>query len=145
MGDLTHNFSTHEFACPCCGESNMSFEAVRKWQVVRDFMSRLVQRDLKWTKEVADKFCKMVVASGCRCRKANARVGGSDNSSHLFDEHRQCTATDWISQGSVWNHFFIEACIMTGVNRKGFGKIETTTVIHTDVDMSKDHFVMWGY
>ena len=146
MGDLQRDFSAHEFACPCgCGTVNIAFEAVRKWQVVRDFMERLVQRDLKLSAEEAHKFCRMVVASGCRCHKKNIEVGGADDSSHLADMFKDCTATDWVSQGSVWNHFFMEACVMTGVNRKGFGEIGEVTVIHTDVDKSKDQFVMWAY
>ena len=145
MGDLQRDFSLHEFICPCCGENNISHEAVRKWQVVRDFMERLVMRDLKYSPEQSHKFCRMVVASACRCRKKNADVGGADDSAHLSDEHKECTATDWVSRGSVWNHFFMEACVMTGINRKGFGKIGDATVIHTDVDWHKDQFVLWGY
>ncbi len=36
MGDLTKDFSTWEFACPCCGKSKMNIGTVQRVQRVRD-------------------------------------------------------------------------------------------------------------
>lgn len=36
MGDLTKNFSRWEFACPCCGQSKMSIDTVKRLQKVRN-------------------------------------------------------------------------------------------------------------
>lgn len=36
MGDLSKNFSASEFACPCCGESNMHPGTIVRLQGLRD-------------------------------------------------------------------------------------------------------------
>ena len=38
MGDLTKNFSSKEFACPCCGESKMNKAFMEKLQLFREVM-----------------------------------------------------------------------------------------------------------
>lgn len=68
MGDMTNNFSRHEFACGCgCGLDNISIEFVEDLQDVRDAYGMAIK-----------------ISSGCRCRKHNADVEGIPNSSHLF-------------------------------------------------------------
>lgn len=69
MGDLSTNFSRHEFACNCkCG-----FDTV-------DYMLLVVLEDVR------DNFRSAVtVTSGCRCHVYNASpaILGSTNSQHL--------------------------------------------------------------
>lgn len=67
MGDLTNNFSRHEFACECgCGFDDISLELVEKLQELRDYFDARVD-----------------VTSGCRCPVHNTRVGGAKHSRHL--------------------------------------------------------------
>lgn len=66
MGNLSKNFSRHEFACQCgCGFDTVDIETVKVLQ------------------EVADEFGEPVtVTSGCRCPAHNKAVGGANNSQH---------------------------------------------------------------
>lgn len=73
MGDISANLSRHEFACQCeCGLDTVDFETV---MVVQD---------------VCDEFeCKVTINSGCRCKKHNRAVSGSEKSKHV-----ECRAAD---------------------------------------------------
>lgn len=67
MGDLSKNFSRHEFACKCgCGFDTVDAELLRILQSVRDHFGRAV-----------------TITSACRCETHNARVGGTSGSQHL--------------------------------------------------------------
>jgi len=66
MGDLTKNFSRHEFACHCCGEVKVDMRLVEALQKLRDLAGVPIR-----------------VVSGYRCPKHNAEVGGAKNSYHL--------------------------------------------------------------
>ena len=67
MGNITRNFSDHEFACQCgCGTGEINRDLVRVLQ------------------EVSDNFKKPVtITSGIRCEKHNANVGGAEMSQHI--------------------------------------------------------------
>lgn len=68
MGDISKNFSRYEFACKCgCGFDTVDIELI---QVLEDIR--------------ADYGHPITISSGCRCKKHNARVGGNDNSQHLY-------------------------------------------------------------
>ena len=68
MGNLSHNFSTHEFACQCnCGTGKIDEELVEVLQEARDFLGFSIK-----------------VTSGIRCAKHNEYVGGSATSKHKF-------------------------------------------------------------
>lgn len=78
MGDLSKNFSRHEFACKCgCGFDDVSAELVEVLQALRDWWRRPV-----------------TINSACRCHGHNAEVGGNENSQHLLG-----TAADIVVQG----------------------------------------------
>jgi uncharacterized protein YcbK (DUF882 family) len=66
MGDLSKDFSRHEFACKDgCGFDTVDAELI-------DVLQRL-----------RDHFCRRVtINSGCRCDKRNKAVGGAENSQH---------------------------------------------------------------
>ena len=74
MGDITKNLSRHEFACKCeCGLDTVDFETAAVIQ------------------EVCDAFdCTVTITSGCRCKKHNAKVGGSKESQHLYCRAGDC-------------------------------------------------------
>lgn len=71
MGDLTAHFSRREFVCrgnDCCNQSApISLQLVDALEMLREAVER-----------------PLIVASGFRCRKHNATVGGASNSQHTF-------------------------------------------------------------
>ena len=74
LGNITHNFSRHEFACKCgCGLDNIDNQIVHRLQVVRDILG-----------------VKITINSGCRCKEHNYAVGGKPASLHL-----EGMAIDW--------------------------------------------------
>lgn len=62
MGDLTDNFSRHEFACPCCGAVEMHPEFLQKLQALRE----------EWGEPFS-----AVAGGGYRCLKKNGRSTGA--------------------------------------------------------------------
>lgn len=90
MGDLTLNFSKHEFECSCgCGLDDIALATVDVLQDVRDHFTMLYGGKVY-----------IKVTSGCRCLEWN-RVpveeggpGSNDNS-----QHPKCTAADFIVNG----------------------------------------------
>ena len=67
MGDLTANFSEHEFSCPCgCVSPRPNLLLVNKLQLLRDFIGPLK------------------INSGYRCKEYNIQVKGNPNSQHLL-------------------------------------------------------------
>lgn len=77
MGDLTKNFSRHEFACHCgCGFDDIDLDLVEILQRLRDWAGVPLQ-----------------VTSGCRCERHNKRVGGVANSWHTKGKAADVTAS----------------------------------------------------
>jgi len=72
MGDLTTNFSKHEFMCPCCGVLNLDPKLPILCQKIRDRLSAILGQEIA-----------MRVNSGYRCDPHNVRVGGAKSSQHL--------------------------------------------------------------
>jgi len=74
MGDITKNFSRHEFTCKCgCGLNDIDHRIVHRLQVVRDILQ-----------------VKITINSGCRCLNHNYNVDGKPASLHLIGK-----AADW--------------------------------------------------
>lgn len=68
MGDLSKNFSRHEFACKCgCGLDTVDAALVPVLQDIRDHFNAPVK-----------------ITSGHRCAEHNRRVGGAARSQHLY-------------------------------------------------------------
>jgi len=114
---LTLHFSKKEFQCPCC----------RKLEINEDFITRL---------ECARVFARIpfVIASGYRCKKHNAKVGGVLDSAHTFGcaaDIQVITERERfrIIYGLIWAQF----------NRIGIYK----DFIHVDSDKIKRKDVMW--
>ncbi len=69
-GDLTNNFSRHEFECKdFCGFDDISLDLVEALESVRTFIGR-----------------KMEVRSGCRCEAHNRSEGGVRDSRHIHGD-----------------------------------------------------------
>ena len=67
MGDLSANFSRHEFECSCgCGFDTVDTDLLTTVEIIRDHFQARVR-----------------INSGCRCRLHNEAVGGSVNSQHI--------------------------------------------------------------
>lgn len=76
MGDLSKNFSRHEFACQCgCGQDTVDAELVNHvLEVVREY----------FVKKYPHLSIRVKITSGCRCQKHNRIVGGSLKSQHIL-------------------------------------------------------------
>ena len=113
------HFKMSEFACPCCGESEMS----------SDFIA-----DLNFAREIAE--TPFVITSGYRCQNHNAVVGGVASSSHT----RGC-AVDIKADNSRHRFLIINSLLQAGFTRLGIAD----TFIHVDSDGLKDKEVIWTY
>lgn len=60
MGDLTKDFSVYEFKCPCCGESRMDLDTVKRLQTLRDLYGKRID---------------IVEGGGYRCAKYDENLG----------------------------------------------------------------------
>ena len=66
MGDLSKDFSRHEFACKCgCGFDTVDTELLKALQIIRGRLDSPI-----------------TITSGCRCDEYNREVGGKENSQH---------------------------------------------------------------
>lgn len=119
MGDLTTNFDSSEFKCPCCGIRIMMYSFIMKLQKAR---------------EIAD--TPFRITSGLRCRKRNKAVGGTENSSHLTGH-----AADIQAATSGHRYVIVLALLEAGLERIGVAK----TFIHVDNSPEKTQGVMWLY
>lgn len=67
MGDLSENFSRHEFACKCgCGHDTVDAELLDILEKIREHFGR-----------------RMDINSGCRCHMHNRAIGGAPESWHI--------------------------------------------------------------
>jgi len=109
MGDLSKNFSRHEFACKCgCGLNTVDAELIKVLQDVRDHFQAPIE-----------------ITSGCRCLKHNTDVGGSVASKHM--EAKAADITMW-SDGPTRIHYYLTH---NYPEKYGIGNYKTFT--HIDV------------
>ena len=118
MGDLTKNFSRHEFECGCgCGFDHISLELVEVLQDVREHFDAPVR-----------------VTSACRCEDHNYKVGGAKRSKHLLG-----IAADIVVSRVVAPEVFSYLDKKYG-DRYGLGEYKKFT--HVDV---RDAKARWSY
>jgi uncharacterized protein YcbK (DUF882 family) len=113
MGDLTKNFSAHEFMCKCCGQPGVKHKLVLAVQLLRDLTGR-----------------KIRISSGYRCPKHNREVGGVENSRHVKGE-----AADIVIAGMS-----VEEMVKAAEQVKDFGGIgayPSKGFIHVDIRSNK--------
>lgn len=117
MGDMTPNFSRHEFKCKCgCGRDNIDPRLVFMLQQLRDRYGK-----------------SLTPSSGCRCPKHNEVVGGGDNSSHITTETRQGQAADFEIKDPLVRGHLVQIALDVGFRRIGLG----ADCLHLDCDASK--------
>ena len=116
---ITKNFRTDEFACPCCGMSEMDHDFVGELQYLREEFGS-----------------PMKITSGFRCKKHNKKVGGSENSSHLWG-----MASDVSVTNSLLRYRMIQCAQSVGIMRIGIAN----DFIHFDTDYAKTNPVIWTY
>lgn len=113
MGDLTKNFSRHEFACKCgCGFDTVDYELVTVLQDVADHFKEQV-----------------IITSACRCKSYNELVGGSKASKHKLG-----IAADIVVLNTEPYHVY-DYLNVKYFDRYGIGKYEEFT--HIDVRGNK--------
>lgn len=115
------HFQRHEFTCPCCGEEDME----------PAFLARLDE-----AREIAG--VPFVITSGFRCRKYNAKVGGVEDSAHVWG-----VAADIAATSSSQRHHVLRGLLLAGFRRIGLN-VERG-FIHADTDEDKPQDLIWGY
>ena len=119
MGDLSKNFSRHEFACRCCGRAEINQRLVDALQELRDLAGLPVR-----------------VTSGYRCPEHNRAIGGATRSQHLLG-----TAADIVVRGMTPAEMYRLAEDIEAFHNGGIGVYPDKGFIHVDV---RDGRARWG-
>lgn len=124
MGDLSKNFSRHEFACKgqrcCCGTAAVDSRLIDALQLFRDKMG-----------------VSLHVNSGFRCNTHNGNIGSSSTS-----QHPKGTAADIsIPEGFTADQMEQIAETIGAFQHGGIGKYNS--FVHLDV--RKDGPARWDY
>lgn len=108
MGDISKNFSRHEFACKCgCGFDTVDVELLPILQDIRDNFSKPV-----------------TITSGCRCESYNKKVGGADKSKHTLGRASDIKVSG-VKAVEVYNY-------LTRRYPSSYGIILYSTWVHVD-------------
>ena len=126
MGDLSKDFSRHEFTCKCgCGFDGVEDYLVEKLQCMRDYIRMKYRINLVFT-----------IMSGCRCSKHNRNEGGTEMSDHLTGE-----GVDIKCKTSNHRYMIIDAALQCHVYRVGPHK----SFVHIGVGRHNPQQVLWTY
>lgn len=122
-GTVSKNFTFKEMSCKCgCGTRNVSKEAIRKLQAMRDALRH-----------------PLVINSAARCPRHNKDVGGAPKSRHLSTKDQASDAFDIALVGNILSaKDIIEAALNAGF--KGIGV--ANTFIHVD---DRPDYANWNY
>ncbi len=113
MGDLSANFSRHEFACHCgCGADSVSSDLVTALQLVRDALNKPIS-----------------ITSGVRCVKHNIKVRGKPRSYHLIGKAADISVAG-ISPAELYDFIDANADVF-GIG--GIGLYTKQGFVHVDV------------
>ena len=115
MPQLTRNFRSEEFSCPCCGLDTIDPDLVDNLQHSRDAVG-----------------VPYPINSGCRCEKHNREEGGAKDSAHTPRENGICMAAD-IGCTDMLTRKKILADVTRRFRHIGIAK----TFIHVDDDPEK--------
>lgn len=107
MGDLSENFSRHEFACHCgCGGDTIDWETLELVERIRAFYG-----------------APITINSGWRCAAHNAAVGGAPASQHLVGR-----AADIVVEGVSPEEVYE---MLDPIHEGGLGRYDTFTHVDT--------------
>jgi zinc D-Ala-D-Ala carboxypeptidase len=122
---MTPDFNIDEFKCNCgCPNNLIKPTLLEDLQIVRNELNEVI-----------------TITSGYRCPIYNEKVGGSENSSHIFG-----LAADLKIYSSAYAYRLMRALFTVGsFTRIGYGKLNKTVVLHVDRDPDKVPKVLWGY
>lgn len=119
MGDLSRNFSKHEFTCRCCGRIEINPRLVDALQELRDLAGLPVR-----------------VTSGYRCPDHNRAVGGAKQSQHLLGN-----AADIVVKGRSVAEMHTLAEQVPAFRDGGIGVYPEQGFVHVDVRTGR---ARWG-
>ena len=119
MGDLSKNFSRHEFGCRCCGLADINQRLVNALQELRDLAGLPVR-----------------ISSGYRCPEHNRAIGGAPRSQHLLG-----TAADISVRGMTPGQMYRLAEDVEAFRNGGIGVYPDKGFVHVDV---RDGRARWG-
>lgn len=119
MGDLSRNFSTHEFNCRCCGRAEINPRLVDALQELRDLAAAALR-----------------ITSGYRCPEHNCAVGGAKRSQHLLGN-----AADIVINGRSVEETYELAEQVPAFRNGGIGVYPEQGFVHVDV---RDGRARWG-
>jgi len=119
MGDLSRNFSKHEFTCRCCGRIEINPRLVDALQELRDLAGLPVR-----------------VTSGYRCPDHNRAVGGAKHSQHLLGN-----AADIVVKGRSVAEMHTLAEQVPAFRDGGIGVYPEQGFVHVDVRAGR---ARWG-
>lgn len=118
-------FEFDEFKCKCgCGMNRPSKELLDKTDKARGLAG-----------------IPFIINSACRCPKRNINEGGSETSSHITTDVKECEAVDIRCNNSTERFAIVFGMLSAGFNRIGVAG----DFVHGDVDKSKAKQVMWVY
>lgn len=119
MGDLSANFSTHEFRCKCgCNEVLIHRDLVQGLQRLRQIAASPIH-----------------IKSAFRCAKHNAEIGGASKSLHVEGK-----AADIVIEGKSLKEMYSLAFLIPEFRNGGIG-LYPEGFIHVDVRESPGR---WG-
>lgn len=113
MGDLSANFSRHEFACHCgCGADFVNHDLVTALQLLRDALNKPI-----------------LINSGIRCVTHNREVRGKPRSYHLIGKAADIHVAG-ISTSELYDFIDANADVF-GIG--GIGRYSKQGFVHVDV------------
>lgn len=113
-------FKAEEFRCKCgCGKTDMDPTVIARLDELRGMFGKAV-----------------VITSGYRCPDHNARVGGKQNSAHLFGK-----AADIAVFNSSDRFRLLQLAFACGFRRIGVA----SGFLHYDLDAEQPQNVCWTY
>lgn len=113
------HFDLDEFSCPHCGKNKIETSFVK---------------DLDQARE--DAGIPFKINSGYRCPVHNMKIGGTENSAHVYG-----VASDIECLTSRYRFKILNSLIFVGFTRIGIAE----DFIHVDSDKNKDPEVVWLY